>query len=38
MNRYVEFDIISVASTGNVQEGYEPVLTLGCICERLSCA
>lgn len=28
MNRYVEFDIISVTSTGNVQEGYEPVLTL----------
>lgn len=26
MNRYVEFDILSVDATGNVQEGYEPVL------------
>ena len=27
MNRYVEFDILTVGSTGNVQEGYESVLT-----------
>ena len=28
MNRYIEFDITSVASSGNVQEGYVPVLTI----------
>lgn len=27
MDRFVEFDILSVGSTGNVQEGYEPVLS-----------
>lgn len=27
MNRYIEFDILSVGSTGNVQDGYESVLT-----------